>query len=220
MHSTRRLLFCSQCAAEPAYLVSFDALGEETTNACRACIHHLYFSDTMSSAYIEVWDTQRHGVFFLWHGTHALERWIRMFSDAPTATGNVRENATTISSAPAIIDTLEAELILQRQTRAQNRAARLASTSLIARLCEGKSITAERHRRRWIRDALNIIAQTATHKPIPVILVKDTTKKTGSIAAFAFRRFRNGAFTRGERARRKWYRDAFKIGKQPSAQLG
>ena len=53
-------------------------------------------------------------------------------------------------------------------------------------------------------------------KPIPVILVKDRKKKTGSIAAFAFRRFCNGAFTRGERARRKWYSDAFKIGKQPS----
>ena len=77
-------------------------------------------------------------------------------------------------------------------------------------------ITAERHRRSWIRYAFKVIAKTATNKPIPVILVKNRTKKAGSIAAFAFRRFRNGAFTRGERARRKWYRDAFKIGKQPS----
>ena len=210
MHSTRRLLFCSQCAAEPAYLVSFDALGEDTTNACRDCIEHFYVSDTISFAYVEVWDTQGLGVSFLWHGTHALERWIQRLPVAPTARGN-RENATTISSAPAIIDTLEEELTRQRQTRAQNRATRLARTSLIARLRKGKSITAERHRRRWIRDAFKISAKTATHKPIPVILVKDTKKKTGSIAAFAFRRFRNGAFTRGERARRKWYRDAFKV---------
>ena len=147
MHSTRRLLFCSQCAAEPAYLVSFDALGEDTTNACRDCIDHLYFSDTTSFAYIEVWDRQGHGVSFLWHGTHAFERWIQEDSDEPTArTNENRENATTVSSAPAIIDTLEAELVLRRQTRAQTRASRLASTSLMARFRKGRSIIAARHR--------------------------------------------------------------------------
>ena len=66
------------------------------------------FLDTTSYAYIEVWDRQGHGVSFLWHGTHAFERWIQEDSDEPTATSNGRGNATTICSAQAIIDTLEA----------------------------------------------------------------------------------------------------------------
>ena len=216
MHRTQTLLFCSHCAAEPAYRVSFDALGEETTKACRDCIEHFYFSATISFAYVEVEDSQGLGVSFLWNGTYALERWIQTVPIAPTARGH-RANETTISSAPAIINTLEEELTRQRQTRAQNRATHLKRTSLIARLRRGKTITAERHRRQWIRDAFKINA-SVTHPPIPIIHVEDTKKKAGSIATLAFRRFGNGAFTRGERARRKWYRDAFNVG-QPSAQV-